>query len=364
MSGELKLVAEGTDLDPKSAVEYLTKAVRFRSVSILKRKTADALSLRKARDLHSELFGKMPREDEDSLCADFRENLGKWKADLEGCKHASSERHRPGKAVVEALLSRLARQLAVRDPFEFVEGLLSDKDGWLDAGDDVHDVTVFYGSQIGVWRRMLDALSAFSDNRDALLKDASAAAALRELEAIRDNPTPYALVPRIEGLVSAVEAVNAKLAGQLRERALRALDSRIEEASDVLTGAQADPDLRNRALKPLQDLKAIIAGLASIPRILYMQDRSAELLDDAMAVIAAAVKAKEPPPGPSVSGGGSKPVAPVIPAPAAKPVKVVRLADIPSKTYLESEAEVDEYLDALRKVLLDTVKSGSRARVQ
>jgi hypothetical protein len=110
-------------------------------------------------------------------------------------------------------------------------------------------------------------------------------------------------------------------------------------------------------------LKAHISGLASIPRILYMQDRSAELLDDAMATIAAAVKAKAPSPTPP-AGGGSKPVAPTAPVSVARPVKVVRLADIPSKTYLESEAEVDEYIEVLRKVLLETVKSGSRARVQ
>ena len=113
----------------------------------------------------------------------------------------------------------------------------------------------------------------------------------------------------------------------------------------------------------MQDLKAHISSLSSIPRILYMQDRSAEFLDDAMAAIATAVKAKIPPPTPH-AGEGSKPAAPVAPVPVARPVKVIRLADIPSKTYLESEAEVDEYIEALRKVLLETVKSGSRARVQ
>jgi hypothetical protein len=40
MAGEIKLVMEGSDLDPKSAAEPLTKAARFKQVSILKRKTA------------------------------------------------------------------------------------------------------------------------------------------------------------------------------------------------------------------------------------------------------------------------------------------------------------------------------------
>jgi uncharacterized protein YjaG (DUF416 family) len=290
-----------------------------------------------------------------------------WKTELDGCRHAASERHRPGKDVIEAALTRLGRLLAVRDPFEFVEGLVSEKDDWLDLGEDVHNVTVFYRTQIGVWRRMLDALTGFADNRDALLKDVGAAAALRELESIRDNPAPYGLVPRVEGLVSAVETVNSQLAGQRRERALLALENRVQEAVKALEEAQADPDLRNRVLKPLQDLKAHVAGLSSIPKILYMQDRSAELLDDAMAAISAAVKAKTPAVAPASPGGAAKPsgaAAPSPVAPSAKPVKVVRIADLSAKTYLESEEEIDEYLANLRRVLMETVKAGSRARVQ
>lgn len=45
MAGEIKLLLEGADLDPAAAVEVLTKAARFKQVSILKRKVADASSL-------------------------------------------------------------------------------------------------------------------------------------------------------------------------------------------------------------------------------------------------------------------------------------------------------------------------------
>lgn len=42
MAGEIKLLLEGSDLDPAAAVDVLTKAARFKQVSILKRKVADA----------------------------------------------------------------------------------------------------------------------------------------------------------------------------------------------------------------------------------------------------------------------------------------------------------------------------------
>jgi hypothetical protein len=84
MAGEIKLLLEGADLDPAAAVEVLTKAARFKQVSILKRKVADASSLKRARDLYKELFQKLGREEEDSLVADFRARLGEWQTDLNG----------------------------------------------------------------------------------------------------------------------------------------------------------------------------------------------------------------------------------------------------------------------------------------
>ncbi|MEI7844109.1 MAG: BREX system P-loop protein BrxC, partial [Gallionellaceae bacterium] len=65
MAGEIKLTADNSDLEPKDAIEPLTKSVRFKQVSILKRKSADAAQIKRARDLHKELFSKLGREDED-----------------------------------------------------------------------------------------------------------------------------------------------------------------------------------------------------------------------------------------------------------------------------------------------------------
>jgi hypothetical protein len=49
---------------------------------------------------------------------------------------------------------------------------------------------------------------------------------------------------------------------------------------------------------------------------------------------------------------------------APKPAKVIRAADLSSKSYLETEAEVEEYLAKLRAELLAAIKAGQRARIQ
>lgn len=48
VESEFASAVEGLELDPASAADPLTKSVRFRQVSILKRKTADATAIKRA----------------------------------------------------------------------------------------------------------------------------------------------------------------------------------------------------------------------------------------------------------------------------------------------------------------------------
>lgn len=364
MAGEIKLMLEGSDLDPKSAVDPLTKSVRFKQVSILKRKTADATSLKRARDLHKELFSNLAREDEDGLVADFRANLGDWQTELKGFTHAAAMKYYPGKEVMAQAVNRIAKQLAIRDPFEFIEALLTGKGDWLDTADDIHDVLSFYKTQIKTWSRMLEALEGFADNHDALIKDIKAAAALTDLEAIRGNSAPYGQISRIEPLIAAVEAINDGIAQDKREKALLSIDNKIAEVQKKLDAVQAEASLRNKALLALQDLKTKVAGLSSIPKILYLQGQGGEALDEAITTIEAAqVKetSKVAQPGDTVkvfkTGQEAIPATP-------KPAKVIRAAELATQSYLETEAEVDEYIARLKAELLAAIKAGQRARIQ
>lgn len=359
MAGEIKLMCEGDDLDPKSAADPLTKAVRFKQVSILKKKIPDAAAIKRARDLHKDLFAKLAREDADGVVADFRASLNDWQAELKGYVQTASAKHHPGKVVIDAVLTRIAKQLAVRDGFEFIETLLAAKTDWLETSDDIHDVLSFYKTQLPTWRKLLEALTGFGDNRDVLLKDAASAAALTDLEAIRDNPAPYGQIPRIDALIKTVEAVNEAAAQDKRERALKSIDAKIAEVQKSLDQIQAGADLRNRALHPLQDLKTKVAGLSSIPKILYHQDQGGNLLDDAMMAIQAAMAKPVPPPEP-----GKPAAAPTPAAPQPKPSKVIRAAELSPSIYLETEADVEAYVAKLKAELLDAIQSGKRARIQ
>jgi hypothetical protein len=365
MAGEIKLMLEGSDLDPASAIEPLTKSARFKQVSILKRKVADATSLKRARELYKDIFQKLGREEEDALVADFRTRLTEWQTELKSFVLTANTAHHPGKADIDTALTRIAQQLSTRDSFAFIEALLSAKDDWMDAAEDIHDLVNFYKTQITAWRKLLDCLRAFTDNFEALKKVPQAASALADLEKIRDNPKPYNQVNRIEPLLASVTTINEALATEKRERALLSVDEKLTEVQAKLSAVDATPDVSNQALQALQALKTRIASQTSIAQILYLQGQGGDAMDEAVTLIEAA--AAKPVHHVAAPGNTAQPVQtgqPNVPPPATKPTKVIRAADYSAKSYLETEADVEAFVTKLRSELLTAVRAGQKARLQ
>jgi hypothetical protein len=356
-------MCEGDDLDPKSAADPLTRSVRFKQVAILKKKVPDAAAIKRARDLYKDVFSKMAREDADGLVADFRAALGDWQSDLKGYVQTASAKHHPGKEVIDAAITRIGKQLAIRDAFEFIEAMLVARNDWLDASEDIHDVVSFYKTQLPSWRKLLEALTGFGDNRDILIKEPASAAALTDLEAIRDNPAPYGQIPRIDALIKTVEAVNEAAAQSKRERALISIDAKINEVQKSLVQIQADADLRNKALHPLQELKTKVAGLSSIPKILYHQEQGGNLLDEAMAVLEKSSLKSPLVVNDSATINTTTTLVTNSVTNAPKPSKMIRAADLSPSIYLETEADVEAYVAKLKAELLDIIQSGKRARI-
>ena len=368
MAGEIKLMLEGSDLDPAAAVEPLTKSARFKQVSILKRKVADASSLKRARELYKDLFQKLGREEEDALVADFRTRLGDWQTELKSFSLTAGTAHHPGKADIDGALSRIAQQLAVRDSFAFIEALLAAKDDWLDAAEDIHDLVNFYKTQITSWRKLLEGLRSFDDNREALNKLPQSAAALAELTQIRDNPKPYGTVNRIEPLLATITTANEQLAQDKRERALISINGKIAEVQTRLNAVAATSDTSNKALRVLQELKTKLASQTSIAKILYLQGQGGDAMDEAMAVIETAAMASAAKPAHVAAPGDTaaplRTGQPNVPPPPAKTTKVIRASEMSSKTYLETEDDVDAYVSKFKTELLAAVRAGQIVRIQ
>jgi len=352
MAGEIRLMMDGASLEPKEAIEPLSKSVRWKQIGLFKRQISGAEELKAARQLGQQVFGKIGPEDEDGLVAFLREHLAAWEKRLSGYQALAETGKYPGKAEIMASLQTLQKLQFNKESCDFIKAFLAQKAELPDLADDIHDLSDFYDNQRKTWDRLRDALElSFKPNQQLLEKEAEAANALRRMGEILAATHPYTLLHEADGLIQTVQAINQRLVGERRGHALAKVEEKLAEVTSALDQAAAAPEIRNKALKSLQDIRKRIEADASIPSILMQQEMAIEERDRALDLIETAVTTTTAKPG-------------TAPPKPAKPVREVRAADLSKKAYLESEQDVETYVGELKRELLAALAGNNRVRVR
>mgnify|MGYP001173595544 CR=1 FL=1 len=400
-AGRLTFQLNGGTLGLKDAFEPLNNSRRRREVSVIKKRQTDEKALKQARELTKSLFTSMGPQAEKELFEFYTDHFAEWRRNLQSYKSKVDVGGFPGKAVIESSLLSLERLLSNDDSFDFFKQVVEGKNDYLDLEEVYRDIHDFFSNQQHAWMELQRALRHFDKNKQALNKDAKAKQALAELQQIAANPAPYNLLHKISDLVSTVETVNSAILVEKREHAISRVDEKIAQLdSEITRSGIATADLRNQLLRPLQLIKEELAVETSISHIYMLQsDTAKERQDDALFELErvvtetaqrlererlAAIKAKQQERekvesgqnGPSVTTE-TKPESKPEPEPESEPKPVV-VAPKPSvdieasavfaracsSIYLESQADIDTFLAALKKDLETAVKLDKRVRIR
>jgi len=345
MAGEIKVMVEGDAVLPKDAIEPLTKSVRWKQVKILKRKAVGAEELAVSRKLGQELFGKIGPDSEDGLHAFLRGHLLAWEQTLSGYKPLADMGNYPGKQEIDAGSLKIEKILAIADSYEFFQAFNGKREDLADLSEDLHELKDFYTNQRTTWEKLQKAVESCKPNRPELEKDADAAQALARMDEIRSAKRPYGMIKEVEELLERVKKVNDRILEKRKESSVQTIDDKIGKVKEALDQYKADADLRNKALKPLQDIKKQVQQEQSIPSIFYQATMAEEALEKALENVEAA-KVKE----------DDKAL--------AKPVKFIRPSQVAVKNYLETAADIEEFLEALKKELEAALREHARIRIQ
>lgn len=345
VAGEVTLMLDGAAIEPRAAVDAFTKTLRWRTVRLLKRRVVGADELNRSRALAQQLTGRIAPESEDKLKAEFENLLNTWRESLQGFKRLADTGNYPGKTEIDKTLALVRRLLAVPDTFEFFAQLTASGDDLRDAGEDVNEITDFYNNQIKTWEDLRAALAGtFRDNRVPLEQDETIKAALARMETIATAPRPYAMLRDTGELIATVNNRNETLIAARRADATNYADEKIDTLKTALDDIAADADTRNTCLYPLQQARRTIENQQSIPAMSMLQNQFDESFEAGMEHIEAI---RNPPPA----------------GVAAKPVKQVRLAQLAAKSYLDTDADVDELLARLKDALTHAICDGARVKI-
>ncbi len=359
VAGEVSLSMDGALLPREKIFEVVKTPNKWRNLVVIKRRTVDAGLLQQARHLGKDVFSKMGPDGEDALYIFLRDWCVQWQTSLNNFLTLASTGNYPGKSAIDAGLGTLKLILSEKESYGFIKRFMSLKSELSDLADDFGYLEVFYSKQRPTWELLRKKRDEFSVNRKELDQHPEAATALRQMDAIHAHASPYPQIKDIPGLISKVSAVNDELIAKRRKHALENIDRHIAEVKDALDHIAAPSELRNTCLHPLQTLRKSVETQTSIAHIHQASDEAVGIKDDALDTISSYVPPKppEPPKGP-----GPKP--PVKPTVTFKKPRIVYLEKLKCAGNLKSKADVDAFLDKLRRELESAIAADEQIDIR
>lgn len=368
------------------AFDGLQNSRRRREISVLKKRQTDDNLLKQARNLTQELFNALGPAAEKELFEFYLGHVRTWRDNLKTYKSKTDVSHLPGKSAIEQALLSLERLLSNHDSVDFFKVVTDDKNTYLDLEEDYRDLHEFFTNQLHTWQQLQQALRRFDKNKQALEKDHKASKALTELRSIDSNPSPFNLLHKVAALVETVESINSTILSSERSLALVRVDEKIAQLqAEIAKSAIETPELSNRLLRPLQLLKADLETETSIANIYMLQTQTADdRLQDGVFELERAIQAesdrqqklaqeqtKAAAQTASPADGMKPKIAPgPAPKPVAPPKPVVDIAatsvfnKLGNGIYLESQADIERFIDALKAELEVAIKQDQRIRIR
>lgn len=389
VAGRVSFHAGGPSLPVREIFEDLNNSRRRREISVQKKRQTDDVVLKKARDLTREMFNALGPDAEKELFDFYLTHLNQWLANLKSYKSKTDVSHFPGKAQIDNCLLTLERLLANRESFDFFKALADKKNDYLDLEEDYRDIHEFFTKQLHTWQQLQTSLQHFGKNRTELEKDAGAAKALAELERISEMESPYNQLNKVAELVETLDQVNKALLEKRRSHACERVEGKIQQLqAEIVKSGIGTPELSNKLLYPLQQVKKDIEAESGIAQIYMLQQKTAdERLEDSLYELERALEqaaresakkedaAKEGQPGaggrieePQPQPGGGEPAPAPAPIPKPRPTVVVDTGNVLSKVhsgaYLETREDIDRFVSALKQELETAIDAKNRVRLR
>ncbi len=351
-AGEVQFVAGGAAIPRDKLYEELTAQRRWRSITVVQRATARPEDVKKARELGRDVFSEMGPDGEDALFEFLTKKLTGWREKLGQYRALAETGSYPGSTDIAEGLSLVTTLLAARESNKFLARFNERRPDLLDFADAFHDLEHFYDHQRPTWDKLREASRRYQLNRLELERDTTAGPAMQRIAEILAAPSPYALVKETEGLIRTVGDVNETLLAERRTRALASIGEQTGRVNTELAAACADDALRAAALAPLEALTKQAAAQESLAHLGQAEAEAVRLRDEALTRIEQFLARK------TEEGNQVKDT------PAPRRRRVIAPAKLVKSAYLESENDVDRFLEALRAELSEALANNERIEIR
>ena len=371
-AGEIELHASGGKLQASDVYGNIDGSNKWNRVTLSRRQTVDRGALLAVRNLARDLFGATAPDTEEALAEHLRREFTRRLSSLDSWAQLAAGGDYPGKSDIAELQGVIRKAMAQRDSFSLITHLRSETAALAAQGEMFHRLDTFYERQRPQWEQLRRAWrERFEPNDFHLRKEPHAAAALATVISILRDPEPYGRIREAGVLIDTLTAANDKVVADRRAEAVAVVDPRIQSVKDDLSEIGVDADFSNTCLRPLQDIRRRIETETRTGQIAELVREAEEAEDEANSLIEQAVAAAKAKVTEPRAGGVKEASAGAFKGPPAvsKPEKFRQRRQVDArglmggKPYLETRADVDAYLDALREQLEEALAQNARIEI-
>lgn len=343
-------VTEGLDL-----AKALSNSHALPNILLTPQAEFSAAQIRKAKELYQELFSKPAGgTDARSIGAEWAASVEELEAEVDDLTRQKHDY--PFTIALEPFRDRL-KAMKGKPAVWYITEPAKAEDDLLDAKEDVYDKIKSFmaGAQKGIYDDARDTLARQGANLDYV--DPEAAQALRS---VLNDPECYKGTA-IQSLKTDLYELKNKVDHKVLEERT-AVEAAVDEVAAKVTQMAEFQSLPEQGQQQITTrINARKTGLDQIDLVPVLRDRSNDIRNNLLAeVIGEIDRMNRPAPAPTPSGVNEAPA----PAPQAPSyVNATQVKVTFTKPYLADDADVDAYVEELKKTLLAEIHAGKKVIV-
>ena len=331
--------------------DMLHKKSEIAKTLISKRLVVSVQKIKQVKEILREYFDVMDiPTDEDGLIEFVVNEFSELKKHYEELSNRYKGKNYPEHNVVLNAISLVTDVLSQqKDNVALIDYILKREDDLFDSKEDMQGVEGFFKTQVTLFDDATQFEQNLRNDLDYISKNEEANTALNKIRVVvLTQPTgkfDYKKIPELTGLMQTVKTHHDVLLKEKREEILEIVRQCMEEIHSMVNSDSTIKNLSNTADTFFGQKKERIAELQSIALLDSLVPQMWTYKDDVVSRIETMLKPVEP----SKPADEDKPV-------QKKIIKVVhRQAVFPART-LETDAEIDEYLEKVKNNLKQLLK--------
>lgn len=354
----------GATIQPndKRLPDLLYKKSEIGKTIIAKRELISLAKLKAIRALLREYFDLMDIPgDEDGLVSFIVGKFTEQKNHYEQLAKRYDGKRYPDRAIVRQGVELASEVLSQqRDNISLIDIILNKQDDLLDNKDDMQNVESFFKTQVTLFDAATKMVEDARDELGYLAKEAAANKALgkiRLLTGLTGVDVVYRQIPELNALMETVREGRNRLLATKREDILEIVRQCMEEIHKGDRGMEEVRNVMDKADKFYTEKKTRIAELKNLALLDALEPQMITYKDEVCDTIEALQKPPVPKPAPAPTSGAALTTAPyAVPTPQKLVKSFNRQVVFPAKC-LETEQDVDAYVEKMRTQLKGLLKN-------